>query len=88
LNAPYFALSNVFNFHLSQLRIKIEQLFGLLVNKWRVFKKPPEFVQFWNAACGCIIFVSTKESRSGVYQICQIMLLLVILHNTKSIWMH
>ncbi len=34
--------NNVFNFHLSQLRIKIEQSFGLLVNKWRVFKKPLE----------------------------------------------
>jgi len=34
--------NDVFNFHLSQLRIKIEQAFGLLVNKWRVFKKPIE----------------------------------------------
>ncbi len=34
--------NNVFNFHLSQLRIKIEQAFGLLVNKWRVFKKSLE----------------------------------------------
>ena len=33
---------NVFNFHLSQLQIKIEQAFGLLVNKWRVFKRPIE----------------------------------------------
>jgi chloramphenicol O-acetyltransferase len=32
----------VFNFHLSQLHIKIEQSFSLLVNKWRVFKKPLE----------------------------------------------
>jgi hypothetical protein len=32
----------VFNFHLSQLHIKIEQAFGLLVNKWRVFKKSLE----------------------------------------------
>jgi hypothetical protein len=34
--------NDVFNFHLSQLRIKIEQAFGLLVNKWRVFKKALE----------------------------------------------
>jgi hypothetical protein len=34
--------NDVFNFHLSQLRIKIEQAFGFLVNKWRVFKKPLE----------------------------------------------
>jgi len=31
-----------FNFCLSQLRIKTEQAFGLLVNKWRDFKKPIE----------------------------------------------
>jgi hypothetical protein len=34
--------NDVFIFHLSQLRIKIEQAFGLLVNKWRVFKRPIE----------------------------------------------
>jgi hypothetical protein len=34
--------NNAFNFHLLQLRIKIEQSFGLMVNKWRVFKKPVE----------------------------------------------
>ncbi|GMF44526.1 unnamed protein product [Phytophthora fragariaefolia] len=28
------------NFHLSQLRIRVEMAFGLLVNKWRVFKQP------------------------------------------------
>jgi len=31
-----------FNFHLSQLRIKIEQAFGMMVNKWRVLKRPLE----------------------------------------------
>jgi hypothetical protein len=31
---------DVFNFHLSQLRIRVEQSFGMLVNKWRAFKKP------------------------------------------------
>jgi hypothetical protein len=34
--------NDVFNFYLSQLRIKIEQAFGLLVNKCRIFKKPIE----------------------------------------------
>jgi hypothetical protein len=34
--------NDVFNSHLSQLRIKTEQAFGLLVNKWRAFKKPIE----------------------------------------------
>ena len=29
-----------FNFYLSQLRIRIEMAFGLLVNKWRIFKSP------------------------------------------------
>ena len=37
---------DAFNFFLSQLRIRIEQSFGLLVTKWRVFKKPLE-VKFW-----------------------------------------
>ena len=31
---------DAFNFYLSQLRIRIEQAFGVLVNKWRIFKKP------------------------------------------------
>lgn len=30
------------NFYLTQLRIRIEQAFGLLVSKWRVFIKPLE----------------------------------------------
>ncbi|POM69632.1 Hypothetical protein PHPALM_14062 [Phytophthora palmivora] len=30
-----------YNFHFSQLRIRIEMEFGLLVNKWRVLKLPP-----------------------------------------------
>jgi hypothetical protein len=34
--------NDIFNFHLSQLRIKVEQAFGLMVNKWRVFKRPIE----------------------------------------------
>ncbi|KAE9161337.1 hypothetical protein PF002_g32397, partial [Phytophthora fragariae] len=29
-----------YNFHVSQLRIRIEMAFGLLVNKWRIFKQP------------------------------------------------
>jgi hypothetical protein len=33
---------DVFNFYTSQSRIKIEQAFGMMVNKWRVFKKPVE----------------------------------------------
>ena len=31
---------DTYNFLLSQLRIRIEMAFGLLVNKWRVFKRP------------------------------------------------
>jgi hypothetical protein len=34
--------NDVFNFYLSQLRIKIKPAFGLLVNKWRIFKKAIE----------------------------------------------
>jgi hypothetical protein len=34
---------DAFIFFLSQLRIQIEQVFGLLVTKWQVFKKPIEF---------------------------------------------
>ena len=36
-----------YNFHLSQVRIRIEMAFGLLVNKWRIFKKPLQ-VKFSN----------------------------------------
>jgi hypothetical protein len=39
-NDKRFPSRDVFNFYLSQLRIKIEQAFGMMVNKWRVFKKP------------------------------------------------
>lgn len=31
---------DAFNFHLSQLRIRVEMAFGYLVNKWRIFKSP------------------------------------------------
>jgi hypothetical protein len=37
---------DVFNFYLSQLRIRIEQAFGLLVSKWRIFKKALEVKLF------------------------------------------
>lgn len=33
-------MKDAFNFYLSQLRIRIEQAFGMLVNKWRVFSSP------------------------------------------------
>ena len=34
--------NNVFNFFLSQLRIRIEMAFGLLTTKWRIFRRPLE----------------------------------------------
>jgi hypothetical protein len=37
---------DAFNFFLSQLRIRVEQAFGLLVTKWHIFKKPLE-IKFW-----------------------------------------
>jgi hypothetical protein len=37
---------DVFNFYLLQLRIQIEQAFGLLVSKWRIFKKVLEVKLF------------------------------------------
>jgi hypothetical protein len=37
---------DAFNFYLSQLRIRIEQAFRLLVSKWRIFKKPLEVKLF------------------------------------------
>jgi len=40
---------DAFNFFLSQLRIRIEQSFGLLTTKWRVFKKPLE-LSLWRAS--------------------------------------
>jgi hypothetical protein len=41
---------DAFNFFLSQLRIRIKQLFGLLVSKWLIFKKPLE-VNFGGQLC-------------------------------------
>jgi hypothetical protein len=32
--------NDVFNFYLSQLRTKIERLFGFLTTKWRIFRRP------------------------------------------------
>jgi hypothetical protein len=32
--------NDIFNFYLSQLRIRIEMAFGLLTTKWRVFRRP------------------------------------------------
>jgi hypothetical protein len=37
---------DVFKFYLSQLHIRIERAFGLLVSKWRIFKKPLEVKLF------------------------------------------
>jgi len=37
---------DAFNFYLYQLRIHIVQAFGLLVSKWRIFKKPLEVKLF------------------------------------------
>ena len=31
---------NVYNFFLSQLRIKVERLFGFVTTKWRIFRRP------------------------------------------------
>lgn len=35
----YIQENDAFNFYLSQLRIKIEQAFGFLTNKWRILRK-------------------------------------------------
>lgn len=32
-----------FNFHLSQIRIRVEMAFGLLVNKWRILRRRSRF---------------------------------------------
>ena len=46
LSVPYMGINlnsekrREFNFLLPQLRIRIEMAFGLLVKKWRIFKKP------------------------------------------------
>jgi hypothetical protein len=37
---------DVFNFYLSQVHMQIKQAFGLLVSKWRIFKKPLEVKLF------------------------------------------
>jgi hypothetical protein len=38
-NDKRYPAKDVFNFSLSQLRIKIKQAFRMMVNKWHVFKK-------------------------------------------------
>eukprot|EP00644_Phytophthora_capsici_P019370 jgi/Phyca11/133397/e_gw1.442.3.1 len=49
IQGPYFVVADNaypqtrrdnYNFYLSQCRIRIEMAFGLLVNKWRILKKP------------------------------------------------
>ena len=37
LTSPY---TDSYNFHVSQVRIRVEMAFGLLVNKWRIFGSP------------------------------------------------
>ena len=39
-NDKRYPAKDVFNFYLSFFQIKIEQAFGMMVNKWRVIKKP------------------------------------------------
>jgi hypothetical protein len=60
----------IFNFYLSQLRIRIEMAFGLLTTKWRVLRKPLE-TSLTNGTTSKIIevcatlhnFVLTEEPR-------------------------
>jgi len=63
--------NDVFHFYLPQLRIKIEQAFGLLVNKWRIFKN--QLTATWHGFCLSLnaIFAYTtsalmKEKKSGL----------------------
>ena len=39
-NDKRYPAKDVFNFYLSFFQIKIEQAFGMMVNKWHAFKKP------------------------------------------------
>jgi hypothetical protein len=41
-NQSHNQWTSSFNFHLSQLQISVEQAFGLLVGKWRIFTMPVE----------------------------------------------
>jgi hypothetical protein len=49
---PYYGVDkcepskDVFNFCLSQIRLRIKQAFGWLVSKWRILKKPLEVKLF------------------------------------------
>lgn len=59
-----------FNFLLNQLRIRVEIAFGLLVNKWRVFKSPlmarvKNATKVVRVACILHIGVSTSASRTA-----------------------
>ena len=62
--------NDIFNFFLSQLRIRIEMAFGLLTAKWRVLRKPLE-VSLENGNCSKVIlscgilhnFILTEQSE-------------------------
>jgi hypothetical protein len=64
---------DAFNFYLSQLRIRIEQAFGLLVTKWRIFKKPFEASFWWTTllieACFCLHKFCINERKVEVLNI-------------------
>jgi hypothetical protein len=54
-NDKRYPAEDFFNFYLSQLRKKIEQAFGMMVKKWRNFKKPKELKLSFIPARGYII---------------------------------
>ncbi len=49
--------NDAYNFYLSQLRIKIEQTFGFMTNKWRILKKP---IQTMLSGTGLVLLTITR----------------------------
>ena len=41
---------DAFNFYLSQLRIRIEQTFGMMTTKWRILRQPLQVCQKHNGS--------------------------------------
>ena len=65
---------DAYNYHLSQLRIRIEMCFGRLVSKWRIFKSPL-CVNVNNATriinkriTSCILYPNIIPSVQGDYE--------------------
>jgi hypothetical protein len=71
--------NDIFNFYLSQLRIRIEMAFGLLTTKWRIFRRPLEgtlenqakIIETCARLHNFVITEDTEDTFDGI-QVCHI----------------